>query len=142
MKFKFITANDPEYTNDLMIRWEVLFKPLGKPPGSQVGPEEEKSLHFIALDKKKVVGCLAFYPETERSGRIYQMAVSEDYQGKGFGRQMMVTLEHELVKKGFHEIAIHTPLEKVGFYVKLGYHAIGNLMEKVGVPYQFMMKIL
>ena len=93
MKFRFIRTQDPEYTKELMLRWEVLSKPLGMPPGSDIFPEEKESIHLIAMEGKNVVGCVLFHPETAHEGRLYQMAVSEEYHGKGFGRQLIGTLE-------------------------------------------------
>ena len=69
MKFCFITPVDPAYQHELMLRWEVLFKPLGLPPGGEVEADEKKSLHLIALEKKKLVGCVVFSPESETAGR-------------------------------------------------------------------------
>ena len=63
MKYKFITVDGPEYPAERMLRWEVLDKPLGIPPGTEILPEELQSLHLIALDGKRLVGCVCFYPE-------------------------------------------------------------------------------
>src|SRR3989338_7258036 len=104
MKFRFIAPDGPEYQAEKMLRWEVLRKPLGMPPGSEVLPEEEKSLHLIATDAKKLVGCVCFFPETEKGGLIFQMAISEEYQGKGFGRQLLFTLECSLLKRGMRDV--------------------------------------
>ena len=142
MQFKFIRTKDPEYGKALMIRWEVLFKPLGKPPGAEVLPDEEKSLHYIALEKKTVVGCVLFCPAEENSGVLHQMAVSEEYQGRGFGRKLLTTFEQALAEKGICEVRLHTPVEKVGFYHRMGYHPSGSSTEKFGTSYQLMTKTL
>jgi hypothetical protein len=70
MKFRFITPKDPEYPQELMLRWEVLAKPLGLPPGMEEVLEEAKSLHLIAVDRKKLVGCVLFRPEGDTQGRF------------------------------------------------------------------------
>ena len=41
MKFKFITLSDPYYRDELMLRWEVIEKPKGLPPGLETLSEEE-----------------------------------------------------------------------------------------------------
>jgi ribosomal protein S18 acetylase RimI-like enzyme len=83
MKFKFIKLTDPYYRDELMLRWEVLRKPLGMPPGSELQPEEKDSFHLIALEKKQLVGCVLFHPESQTEGKIFQMALSEEYRGQG-----------------------------------------------------------
>lgn len=142
MKFKFIQVNDPEYTKELMLRWEVLQKPLGLPPGSEVFPQETESLHLLAIEGKKVVGCILFYPETEKIGRVSQLAISDEYQGKRFGRQIMNTLETVLFKKGIEEIYLHVLEETAYFYRQLGYEEHGNRYERMGVYHREMKKRL
>ncbi len=69
MLFKLISPDSPEYPKERLLRWEVLAKPHGMPPGSEALDEEMHSLHLVALDKKKVVGCICFHPESREGGR-------------------------------------------------------------------------
>lgn len=141
MKFRFIRTQDPEYPKEVMLRWEVLSKPLGMPPGSDIFPEEKESMHLIALEGKKVVGCVLFHPETKDEGRLYQMAVSEEYHGRGFARQLIVALEQALVKKGFKQIHLYARSDAVSFYEQMGYSQVeGTLEEKAGCMQQLMRK--
>jgi ribosomal protein S18 acetylase RimI-like enzyme len=142
MKFRFIRTEDPEYTKELMLRWEVLRKPLGMPPGSEIFPEEKESIHLVAMEGKKVVGCVLFHPETQEGGRLYHMAVSEEYHGRGFGRQLISTLEHALARKGFKDIHLYARCEAVSFYEQMGYTPIGEVVERTGIPHQLMQKTL
>lgn len=143
MKFQFINTHDPKYPEELVLRWEVLSKPLGMPPGSDIVIEEEdKSLHLVAVEKKKVVGCVLFYPETENAGRLYQMAISGEYQGQGFGRRLLASLEQELSKRGIKEIHLNASQEAVGFYIQMGYRPQGEPFKTKGISQQLMMKHL
>lgn len=142
MKFKFIQVHDPEYHKELMLRWEVLQKPLGLPPGSEQFPKESESLHLLAMDGKKVVGCILFHPESEKTGRVSQLAVSDEYQGKRFGRQIIHVLEKMLSKKGIEEIYLHVLEEATSFYRQLGYEEHGSPYENMGVYHREMKKRL
>jgi ribosomal protein S18 acetylase RimI-like enzyme len=142
MKFRLITPEDREYSQELMLRWEVLRKPLGLPPGSEVFPEEKESLHLVALDKKQVVGCVLFHLEGEGAGRVYQMAISELYRGRGFGRKLIAALEEELAKRGVKKIHLFSREDSVGFYLQMGYRPEGSLIEKWGILHQPMEKEL
>lgn len=124
MKFRLITTGDSTYLKEKLLRWEVLNKPLGLPPGSEVFPEEEESLHLVALEKRQVIGCVLFHPESKESGRLYQLAVSQEYRGQGFGRQMVTALEKELVKRGVREVHLQAKDEAVEFYRSLGFRPI------------------
>ncbi len=142
MKFRFITTEDPEHTKEQMLRWEVLLKPQGIPPEMEMSPEEKNSLHLIALDRKNLVGCILFHPENETKGRLYHMALSEEYQGKGFGRKMISTLERSLAGRGIKEVYLETPQDRVGFYVRMGYQMEGNVQLQNGQLLQRMIKKL
>lgn len=142
MKFKFISPKDPYYRDERMLRWEVLRKPLGMPPGSEMHPEDPDSFHLIALEKKKLIGCVIFHPESNDSGRVFHLALSEDYRGKGFGRQMMATLESHLVEKGIQNLYILAREDVLGFYKRIGFACEGPLVDVLGTPHYKMKKTL
>lgn len=143
MKFKFIEPDGPEYQAERMLRWEVLAKPLGIPPPDTGSlSEEQQSLHLIALKGKQVVGCICFYPESKSQGRIYEMAVSEEYQGQGFGRQLLHTLEKMLIEKGFRDVYLFAGAETEGFYLLMGYEKEGDPTVTMGTKQLKMKKIL
>ncbi len=140
IKFRFIAPNGPDYAAERMLRWEVLRKPLGMPPGSEKLPEEDQSFHLIASIGKKIVGCVCFFPETETNGRIFQMAVSEEYQGRGLGRQLFQTLERSLIKQGVRDVYLYVRSESEGFYQRMGYSGEGDLINRFGEMYRLMKK--
>jgi predicted GNAT family N-acyltransferase len=142
MKFKFITPSHAYYRDELMLRWEVLRKPLGMPPGSEVVPEEMESLHLLVIDEKKIIGCLLFHPETDHSGRIVQMALNEEYRGKGCGRKLMHNLEQALSKKGISHLYIYAREDLEGFYERMGYHPDGDFFERMGALHRVMKKVI
>jgi len=122
MKFKFIKTTDPEYARERALRWEMLHKPMGLPPGSELYPEDEKGLHLIAMDKKEVVGCLLFYPENATSGKLVQFAFTDMGDQHQF-RKLLHYLEKHLFEKGFSEITCSVKPDLVSFYEKLGFNA-------------------
>ncbi len=142
MKFKFIKTHHPDYSRELILRWEVLRKPLGLPPGSELVPEEKEYLHLLAIDGKKVVGCVLFHQEGIDCGQVDQMAISEEYHGIGFARQLMVAMELALTKKGIRDVYALVNEEVVGFYLQLGYHAEGKKVARFGTSHQMMRKTL
>lgn len=142
MKFKIFQPPAPEHAAELMLRWEVLRKPLGMPPGSEVIPEEKECLHMIALDGRRVVGCVLFCPESTEKGKLFQMAFSEEYQGKGFGRKLIVAMEDALEKRGYKDIYLHAREDSEGFYQKMGYQPEGDLIKYFSIPHRLMRKSL
>jgi ribosomal protein S18 acetylase RimI-like enzyme len=142
MKFKFITPAHAYYRDELMLRWEVLRKPLGMPPGSEVIPEEMECIHLLALDEKKIVGCVLFHPESDHLGRIVQVALSEDYRGKGCGRKLLQMLEQHVAKKGTQEMYLYAREEYQPFFERMGFHYDGSSFFRYGAPCRTMKKSL
>ncbi len=142
MKYKLIAPEGPEYDAERLLRWEVLAKPLGIPPDVEEAPEELHSLHLIALDGKKLVGCVCFHPESATNGRIFEMALSEDYQGRGFGRQLLHQLERMLIERGINDVYLFAPPDAEKFYTLLGYLSQNEVMVKMGVTLKKMQKNL
>lgn len=141
MEFRFITTQDPLYPAERKLRSEVLRKPLGFPPGAEIFPFEKDSLHLVAVDNDKVVGCVLYKPEG-RTGRLYQMAVYKKYQGRGIGRKLISTLEKYLKGKGVTGIYLHARKVSLSFYEQLGYKVSGGEFIEIGIPHFTMKKTL
>jgi len=140
--FRFIGIDAPEYAQELDLRWRVLRKPLGFAPEAVAFPFEAESLHLVALDAGRVVGCVLFHPEGTETGRLFQMAVEPDRQGTGLGTTLVRALEAELARRGFREVILHARDSAVGFYARLGYAPVGPPYVEVGVPHQNMRRSL
>lgn len=125
IQFKFIKMSDPDYPRERALRWEMLHKPQGLPPGAEACQEDEKGMHLVAMDKKEVIGCILFYPETDRSGKIVQMALAEPHSQGGFVRKLLHHLEQHLAQKGFKEIECFVKEDLIDFYERLGFHNLG-----------------
>ena len=139
---RFIGLDAPEYAQELDLRWRVLRQPLGFAPDAVVFPFEAESLHLVALDAGRVVGCVLFHPEGPRSGRLFQMAVEPDRQGTGLGTRLVRTLELEVARRGFSEVTLHARDTAVAFYAGLGYALVGPPYVEVGIPHQNMRRAL
>lgn len=141
-KFKFIKTTDPEYSAERMLRWEVLRKPMGLPPGSEFSPEDPESLHLVALENKSLIGCILFHPESKHQGRVFQLALAEDYRGRGFGRKLIHALEEFLVKNGYLSIYCFVQEEIAGFYERMGFNSESETVSLNGIPHLKMKKNL
>jgi ribosomal protein S18 acetylase RimI-like enzyme len=141
-RLMFIGNDSPDYASELDLRWRVLRKPLGHGREAVAFPFEAESLHLVALDGQRVVGCVLFHPEGPGTGRLFQMAVEPDRQGSGLGTRLVRALEAEVARRGFHEVTLHARDSAVGFYARLGYQAFGEPYVEVGIPHQSMRKTL
>jgi predicted GNAT family N-acyltransferase len=139
---RLIGLDAPEYAQELDLRWRVLRKPLGMGREAVSFPFEAESLHLVALDGDRVVGCVLFHPEGPETGRLFQMAVEEDRQGAGLGTRLVRELEAEVARRGFREVTLHARDTAVAFYARLGYLAEGEPYPEVGIPHRSMRRAL
>lgn len=142
MRFKWISADDPEYEKERLLRWEVLAKPQGVPPGPENAADEMQCMHLIALEGKEIVGCICFHPESVHNGRIFEMAISEEYRGEGFGRKLLHALEEKLRERGIRNVYLYVKPESEDFYSLMGYRFEGETINQMGFEHKKMHKNL
>jgi N-acetylglutamate synthase-like GNAT family acetyltransferase len=142
MQFRFLQPGSIEFQKGKMLRWEVLGKSLGVSPEMLHNQEDMNGLHLVAMDKKLIIGCVCFSPEEKTSGRIFQLVVSEEYQGKGFGRRLLGFLEKSLVDRGIESVYLYAQKEVECFYMSLGYQKEEQVKQEMGTEHLVMRKRL
>ena len=137
-----VACTDPRHVQALALRYELLRRPLGMPPGSEVFDLEDDCLHFVAERGGRVVGTAMFWPRDPKAGRLMQMAVRAELHGQGIGRQVVGFLEREVLALGYEHVFLHARAPVVGFYERLGYEVDGEPFVEVGIPHRLMRKSL
>lgn len=137
-----ITLSDPRYSEEVDLRYRVLRAPLGFRREDVQYPHDRDSLHLVGVLEGRVVACVLFLPELPTSGRLLQMAVEPELQGRGLGRELVRALEAEVRRRGFEEVTLHARADKVPFYERLGYAVEGEPFEEVGIPHRYMRRRL
>lgn len=141
-ELRFIDPGHPLYAQELELRFRVLREPLGHTRADVPFPFEAQSLHLVAVDGEDVVGCVLFNPETNGSGRLFQMAVTRALQGRGVGKRLVQSLEDSLRTRGVRHVHLHAREQVVPFYERLGYAVYGERFVEVGVPHRHMQRDL
>ena len=104
----------------------MLRKPWFQPKGSERDDDDENSLHRMIIDesngKAVAVGRLQF--NTIEEAQIRYMAVSDDYQGMGYGSKIVKALDNIAREKGSRKIILQSRENAVKFYEKNGYKII------------------
>lgn len=123
------------------IRAEVLRKPLGLSADDPAFDDKETDVHFVALDGDEVVGVVVLVPQYKpNTGKLRQMATTEEVRGKGFGIQLVKALEEYAVDNGITSIVLNSRHYAVGFYEKLGYKITSDVFQEVGMDHYVMEK--
>ena len=144
MFFKIIEYKSPEYKQMVELRSKILRIPLGLSfTEEQLAAEKDDILLGSFEEKDKFLkGCCILSKVDDLTIKLRQMAVSDDFQGKGIGRQVIVFAEKVAKEKGFKKIIMNARKSVEGFYGKLGYTIVGDEFIEVSIPHYKMEKTI
>jgi N-acetylglutamate synthase-like GNAT family acetyltransferase len=124
---KIVSPSTPEeFEKYYQLRWEVLRAPWGKPRGSEKDELEYSSTHALMLDDMdNAVGvCRLNTTETEGTGQVRFMGVSNTAQGKGYGAKILSHIEQQAKLQGMKRIILHARENALEFYKRCGYREV------------------
>lgn len=103
---------------------------------------EHDSIHLAMYSDQQLIACVVLKPLSAREIKMRQMAVDENFQGKGYGKQLVKAAEAKCREKGYEQIVLHARHYAVEFYEKLEYRITGNSFEEIGIEHYKMVKEL
>ncbi len=140
IEIKQIAFGGEEYKKEVELRYKILRQPLGLNYTQEQLDAEKDEFHFTAFDGEKLIGCLLMKAIDNEEIKMRQVAVDEDYQGKGVGKALVLFSEKFASKNGFKLITLHARKTAVPFYERLGYNIIGDEFVEVTLPHYKMEK--
>ena len=115
-----------EFRKYYNLRYKILRKPWGQPIGSERDEREITSIHRMIIDDKTgevlAVGRLQFNSIDE--AQIRYMAVLDEFQGQGFGSQIISEMEDVARENGNKWMILSARENAVQFYKNNGYEIV------------------
>lgn len=139
IEIKQIAFGGDEQKKEIELRHKILRQPLGLYYTQEQLSAEKDEFHFAAFDGDKLVGCLLMKAIDKDEIKMRQVAVDEDYQGKGVGKALVLCSEKFASENGFSLITLHARKTAVLFYEKIGYKIVGDEFTEVTLSH-FKMK--
>lgn len=128
----------PEYQEALAIRREVFVFEQKVLESIEIDEFEASSQHFLirVRDAPVATGRLRVKGETIKFERI---ATMKNFRGQGHGRELMTAMLH-FAQKNYPQLTpyMHSQLEAVGFYKKLGWKPQGDVFFEANIPHKKM----
>ncbi len=125
-----------------ILRDTILRKPLGLNFNTNKLEEERKDILIGAFIDDHITGCCMLTIIDNERLQLRQMAVINELQKKGIGKQVVQFAEKIAKAKGYSVIIMHARSTALEFYKQLGYHTEGNAFIEVGIPHYIMRKQL
>jgi ribosomal protein S18 acetylase RimI-like enzyme len=119
---------------------------MGKEPGPMLDDYEKRvadGAAFVLEVEGTIAGILVLLPYDDHL-LMDNVAVDNDFQGRGIGKALVTFAEEEAVRRDYDEIRLYTHqtmVENVRMYAKLGYEETGR-GEQAGYDRVFMRKVL
>ena len=142
MNFIEFDTESTEYRQALELRQKILRAPLGLDIYKEDLSLEKEQLHFGLLNKDLLIACVTVIPESADLAKVRQMAVSDDFQGKGLGALLFENCLKTLGQKGFNTVILNARKSAVGFYEKFGFTICSEEFIEVTIPHVKMKKDL
>ncbi|QES90008.1 GNAT family N-acetyltransferase [Rhizosphaericola mali] len=140
--FKIFEYNSPDYVQQVALRSAVLRAPLGLKFSPADLEKDAENIMFGAFLDNEILGCCQFKILNETQVQLRQMAVDPAIQGQSIGRRLVAYAEEYAKRHRYKCIELHARKVAMLFYQKLGYMAVGEEFEEVGIPHFCMEKQL
>lgn len=137
---RFIKAGSEEYRQALILRDNILRKPLGLNLFEEDLSREVDDLHIGVFIKENLIAVLTLTPLNKDAVKMRQVAVKECYQGQGIGTKTVAFAEKEAKKRGYQQIVLHARKTAVPFYEKMGYSIVSGEFTEIHIPHYKMEK--
>lgn len=139
---KKIVYGSKEYEDTIVLRNEVFRKPWGLDiKDDDLSPDKEMDIYGAYLDDK-LIGTVFLTEHKEGIIRIRNVAIYEEYRGKGLGKYLMDFAEDLAKKQGYKKVFLMGRTIVEDFYHRLGYETIGEAYDYRTIPHVDMMKDL
>lgn len=128
MRYKIIEPEtEVELEKYFNLRYEILRKPWNQPVSSTKDEWEGQSIHVLMLDENnEAVACGRLQLNPNEEGQIRSMAVRNDMQGKGLGKQIIAYIEAKAKDLKLKNITLDARINAVKFYERCGYMVEGE----------------
>jgi predicted GNAT family N-acyltransferase len=142
MALKQILHGSPEYQQMIMLRYEILRKPLGLEFSDEDLAKEKDDILIGVFEDDRMQACCVLTKVDANTVRLRQMAVNKNLQGKGIGATLMDFAENLARDFGYKKLIMHARKVALGFYEKQGYKIVGDEFTEVTIPHFVMEKKL
>ncbi|BDT75008.1 GNAT family N-acetyltransferase [Polynucleobacter sp. KF022] len=125
-----------------LVRQEVFIREQGVPAELELDEFDPTAVHAIAHQDAQCVGTGRLVDLGNGKAQIGRMAVLAKFRGKGVGKQILQKLVELAASQGAQEIILHSQVDAIPFYEKLGFTAEGASYDEAGIPHRNMILTL
>jgi predicted GNAT family N-acyltransferase len=133
-----LTTWDADHAVLSQIRREVFIQEQKVPDSDEWDDDDAVSVHALARLNREPVGTGRLNP----AGKIGRIAVIAGLRGRGIGALILRRLLEAARDHGIREPYLHSQLQAVPFYEKLGFSIEGDVFDEAGILHVRMTHVL
>ena len=133
-------VNEKEWEQYYDLRYRILRQPLNQPIGSEKNEGDETGIHFALFENNQLMAIARLDHSGENTMQVRFVAVEENQQGKGFGKQIMIATEQKALELNTKKMILHARENAVPFYLGLGYEMIEKSHNLFGMVQHYLME--
>jgi predicted GNAT family N-acyltransferase len=142
MRCEILSFGGPEQKNSIQLRREILRTPLGLDFTNEELEQESSQVHIGCYLNTQLAGVLLLKNSADHTLKMRQVAVKNEFQKMGVGKEMVVYAEKWARDNGYKTMELNARKTAVPFYLKLNYSIEGSEFMEVGIPHSKMLKKL
>ena len=117
-------TNQKEFKEYDLFRWKILRKPIGKNISSLKDKFEKSAFHLIGIKEEEIVACGRLHFNNKDEAQVRYMAVAQNLQGIGIGKEVLRLLEKNAKKNNAKKIVLNARDHAIDFYKVSGYTVV------------------
>ena len=134
-------TNQKEFKEYDLFRWKILRKPIGKNISSLKDKFEKSAFHLIGIKEEEIVACGRLHFNNKDEAQVRYMAVAQNLQGIGIGKEVLRLLEKNAKKNNAKKIILNARDHAIDFYKVSGYTIVKKYYgSDTGIPHTTMEK--
>ncbi len=139
--FKVVNYGAPEYKEAVLLRENVLRKPLGSKFSEEEVLAEKDHIHIVGVDGLEIVATAVLVLEGKEC-KMQRVAVKESLRGQNIGSKLLGFCEQYAKKQGVIAIYCHARDAAISFYLKNNYLPEGKYFQEDNIAHLKMNKII
>ena len=134
-----IATNAEQREDALAVRIAVFVEEQGIPREQELDEHDDVAVHCVGYADGAPVaaGRLVLM---DGYGKVGRMAVLASHRGSGAGAAVLGAMEREGRARGVELFRLSAQMSARGFYDRMGYAAVGDVYDEVGIPHIAMEK--
>lgn len=104
---------------------------------------DNEGLHFSYFMDGKLISVISgFFNEETKEAQFRKFATLQEFQGKGYGTQLLSHLIDEFTSLGATRIWCNARVNATALYERFGMHKTNQTLTKLGINYVVMEKLI